>query len=105
MTKEQVSATSRRRDLNKSTTNIASESSSANIVRDHAMILPDDATPRRMEFSEGTGHQRAQFYRIANHNKFALTCAESAGQPIEDQNSATTVAAIGRTWWFGFQWN
>jgi hypothetical protein len=30
---------------------------------------------------------------------------DSAGQPIEDQNSATTVAAIGRTWWFGFQWN
>jgi hypothetical protein len=27
-------------------TNIASESRSANIVRDHAMILPDDATPQ-----------------------------------------------------------
>jgi hypothetical protein len=27
-------------------TNIASECRSANIVRDHAMILPDDATPK-----------------------------------------------------------
>jgi hypothetical protein len=32
--------------LNKSTTNIPSECRSANIVRDHAMILPDDATPK-----------------------------------------------------------
>jgi hypothetical protein len=30
---------------------------------------------------------------------------DSAGQPIEDQNSATTVTAIGRTWRFGFEWN
>jgi len=27
-------------------TNIVSECRSANIVRDHAMILPDDATPK-----------------------------------------------------------
>jgi hypothetical protein len=27
-------------------TNIASECRSANIVRDHAVILPDDATPK-----------------------------------------------------------
>jgi hypothetical protein len=32
-------------------------------------------------------------------------CGDSAGQPIEDQNSATTVTAIGGTWRFGFQWN
>jgi hypothetical protein len=31
--------------LKKSMTNIASEYRSANIVRDHATILPDDATP------------------------------------------------------------
>jgi hypothetical protein len=31
--------------LKKSMTNIASECRSANIVRDHAMILPDVATP------------------------------------------------------------
>jgi len=31
--------------LKKSMTNIASECRSANIVRDHAMILPDEATP------------------------------------------------------------
>src|SRR5215467_12906562 len=30
----------------KSMTNIVSECRSANIVRDHAMILPDDATPK-----------------------------------------------------------
>src|SRR5262249_2124560 len=30
----------------KSMTNIASECRSANIVRDHAVILPDDATPK-----------------------------------------------------------
>src|SRR5436305_13907471 len=39
-----VSATRRRRDFNKSTTNIPIECRSANIVRDHAIILPDDAT-------------------------------------------------------------
>src|SRR5262249_45275281 len=33
-------------DLKKPITNIASECRSANIVRDHAMILPDDATPK-----------------------------------------------------------
>jgi hypothetical protein len=32
--------------LKKSMTNIASECRSANIVRDHATILPDDATPK-----------------------------------------------------------
>ena len=46
MTRERFSASSRRGDLKKSTTNIASECRSANIVRDHAMILPDDATPK-----------------------------------------------------------
>jgi hypothetical protein len=32
--------------LKKSMTNIASECRSANIVRDHAVILPDDSTPK-----------------------------------------------------------
>jgi hypothetical protein len=40
------SASSRRGDLKKSMTNIASECRSANIARDHAMILPDEATPK-----------------------------------------------------------
>src|SRR5215831_3728257 len=40
------SASSQRGNLKKSITNIASECRSANIVRDHAMILPDDATPK-----------------------------------------------------------
>jgi hypothetical protein len=40
------SASSLGGDLKKSMTNIASECRSANIVRDHAMILPDDATPK-----------------------------------------------------------
>ena len=46
MAKEQVSASSRRGDLKKSITNIASECRIANIVRNHAMILADDATPK-----------------------------------------------------------
>jgi len=36
----------RRPDLLKEPVPIASECRSANIVRDHAMILPDDATPK-----------------------------------------------------------
>ena len=40
------SASSRPRGLNQSTTNIPSECRIANIVRDHAMILPADATPK-----------------------------------------------------------
>src|SRR5262249_12170980 len=39
-------ASSRRGDLKKSMTNVMSECKSANIVRDHAMILPEDATPK-----------------------------------------------------------
>jgi hypothetical protein len=46
MAKEQVLASSPRRDLNKSMTKIPSKCRSANIVRDHAMILLDDATPK-----------------------------------------------------------
>jgi hypothetical protein len=30
---------------------------------------------------------------------------DSAGQPIQDQNIATTITAIGRRWRFSFQWN
>src|SRR5262245_58617692 len=44
--RNRFSASSRRGDLKKSMTNIASECRSANIVRDHAMILPDDATAK-----------------------------------------------------------
>src|SRR5215472_3299386 len=44
--RNRFSASSRRGDLKKSMTNIVSECRSANIVRDHAMILPDDATPK-----------------------------------------------------------
>src|SRR5262245_47337148 len=46
MAKEQVLNLSRRGDLKKSMTNIASECRSENIVRDHALILPDGATPK-----------------------------------------------------------
>ena len=47
MAKEQVlSFKPGGRDLKKSMTNIASECRIANIVRDHALILPDDATPK-----------------------------------------------------------
>src|SRR5262249_59519790 len=44
--RNRFSASSRRGDLKKSMTNIVSECRSANIVRDHAMILPDEATPK-----------------------------------------------------------
>src|SRR5262249_22891661 len=46
MAKEQVLGFKPARDLKKAMTNIARECRSANIVRDHAMILPDDATPK-----------------------------------------------------------
>jgi hypothetical protein len=58
MAKEQFSASSRRGDLKQSMTNIASECRSANIVRDHAMILLDDATRQaRWDFRKGHLHQ------------------------------------------------
>jgi hypothetical protein len=41
-----LSASSRRRDLNKSTTNIPSECRTASIGPNHAMILPSDANPK-----------------------------------------------------------
>src|SRR6266540_1981837 len=44
--RNRFSASSRRGDLKRSITNIASECRIANIVRDHAMILVDDATPK-----------------------------------------------------------
>jgi hypothetical protein len=40
------SASSRRGDLKKSMTNIVRECRGANVVRNHAMILPGDATPK-----------------------------------------------------------
>src|SRR5262249_57387904 len=53
---------SRRCGLNKSTPNIASECRIANIVRDHAMILSDDATLGRMRFSERTRQSRPSLF-------------------------------------------
>ena len=49
------SASSRLHDLNRSTTNIPSACRIANIALNDAMILPYDANPGRMEFSERTG--------------------------------------------------
>jgi hypothetical protein len=46
MVDEQVLGFKSAGDLKKSMTNIASEWRSANIVRDHAMILLDDTTPK-----------------------------------------------------------
>jgi hypothetical protein len=45
----------RHRDLNRSATNIPSAHRIANIALNDAMILPYDANPGRMEFSERTG--------------------------------------------------
>src|SRR5262249_38045753 len=42
------------RDLNRSATNIPSKCRIASIVLNDAMILPDEANPRRMEFSGRT---------------------------------------------------
>jgi hypothetical protein len=44
-----------RRDLNMSAPNITSKCRIASIAPDDAMILPHDANPRRMKFSERTG--------------------------------------------------
>jgi hypothetical protein len=44
------------RDLNRSATNIPSACKIVIIALNDAMILSYDATPSRMEFSEGTGH-------------------------------------------------
>jgi hypothetical protein len=46
--------TSRHRDLNKATMNIPSEYRIASIAPNHALILPNDANPGRMQFSERT---------------------------------------------------
>ena len=56
------STSSRRGDLKKPMANIASECRSANIVRDHALILPDDANPKPDRISETTA-------RIARRNR------------------------------------
>jgi hypothetical protein len=48
------SASSRHRDLNKSATNIPIEYRIAIIGSHHAMILPDEANPGRIELSERT---------------------------------------------------
>jgi hypothetical protein len=40
--------------LNKSTMNIPSECRIASIASNHAMILPHDANPTRIQFSERT---------------------------------------------------
>src|SRR5262249_46347656 len=48
-------------------TNITSECRSANIVRDHATILPDDATPKPDGiFGKDTRGQRCWVHKTAN---------------------------------------
>ena len=47
----------RRRDLNKSATNIPSQYRIVSVSPDHAMILPNDANPGRIEFSERTAEK------------------------------------------------
>jgi hypothetical protein len=66
--------------LNQSTTNIPSECRIANIVRDHAMILPGDATPKPDEIfgkdrcvfaatSSETSQQRLEHVPLASRSK------------------------------------
>jgi hypothetical protein len=53
------------RDLNKATMNIPSEFRIASIAPNHALILPNDANPDRMQFSERTGPSGALTHQIA----------------------------------------
>jgi hypothetical protein len=47
-------------DLSKSATNIPSEYTITSIVQNDAMILPNDANPGRMTFSERTGSEMSK---------------------------------------------
>ena len=77
------SASSRRRGLNQSTTNIPSECRIANIVRDHAMILPGDATPKpAMQtpkpdeiFGKDTGARRSNDFAHSPRSDQSDSCA------------------------------
>jgi hypothetical protein len=55
MTEKQILSFKPGRDLNRSATNIPSACGIANIALNDATILPYDANPSRMEFSERTG--------------------------------------------------
>ena len=57
-------ASSRHRGLNKSATNIPSECRIASIGPDDAMILPHDANPGRIKFSERTGRATVRVQKI-----------------------------------------
>src|SRR5664280_1047353 len=62
MVEKQFSASSRLRDLNRSTTNIPSACRIANIAINDAMILPYDANLARIEFSERTPRPERGFH-------------------------------------------
>src|SRR5262249_50775663 len=78
--RNRFSASSRRGDLKKSMTNIVSECRSANIIRDHAMILPDDATPK----PDGIfGKDRAKLGRRRQRSKISGGAVRRRRQEIK----------------------
>ena len=76
-----------RRDLYKSMTKIPSKCRSANIVRDHAMILLDDATPKpdgifgkdRGAGDGGSNRTSGDVAVVGSHDLSARTAGGSAG--------------------------
>ena len=75
--RNKFSASSRRRDLNRSMRSIPSECRTASIGPNHAMILPPAANPHRMEFSEGTGAAK-ETYANAGRGRDASCLAPPA---------------------------
>jgi hypothetical protein len=73
--------------LNKATMNIPSEFRIASIAPNHALILPHDANPGRMQFSERTGLRRRQ---IPGRTPFARKLMSRMSLPC-----TTKTAAIG----------
>jgi hypothetical protein len=59
--RNKFSTSSRLRDLNRSTSNVPSACRIANIGANHAMILPLEANPSRMEFSERTRRSKVSY--------------------------------------------
>src|SRR5258706_14054851 len=91
MTENRFSASSRHRDLNKATMNIPSEFRIASIAPNHALILPNDANPGRMQFSERTG----QFHRT-DASKSILLGRTSPKCPHDEPPKASADVELAR---------
>jgi hypothetical protein len=120
MAKEQVLRLKPAGDLKKSITNITSECRIANIVRDPAMILTDDATPKPDEifgkdkepswpFPSPTEGQYSGIRHVRTGNRQSFRCAQlgcRVGGPAVDQNKirdrhlGNSTMARGTVKWF-----